>query len=123
MTDYFKDICDWQDADERYTPAIYQDIHNVFEYKGHKFRLHITERDWNVLGNTPEQNKALGRMFVIEVNKEDMPMKAENVFPASVCHGDSLKDAVASLKTILNFYLEIKDMTRPELEAWRQKYK
>lgn len=123
MNDYFKDICDWQDEDERWKPTVYQEFDNVFEYNGQSFRFHYKERDWDVLGLTPEENKAMGRMCVIEVNKEDMPMKAENVFPATVCHGKSLADAVAGLKTILNFYFEIKDMTRTEFDAWRQKSK
>lgn len=120
MTDYFKDICDWRDEDERWKPTTYQELDDVFEYGGQTFRFHYTERDWNVLGQTPEENKAMGRCCVIQVNKDDMPMKAENVHPATVVHGKSLKEAVQHLKTILNLYLEIKDMTRPEFDEWRK---
>lgn len=121
MTDYFKDICDWQDENERFQPKTYVEYDDVLEYKGTRYRYHYTERDWNVLNHTKEQNLAMGRICVIQVNKEDMPVKAENVFPCTVVHGPSLEKTLEHLKIMLDIYLEMKDLTRPEFDAWRQK--
>ena len=118
MTNYFENICDWRDEEERWQPTIYLEFDDVFEYRGQSFRFHYKERDWDVLGRTPEENKAMGRCCVIEVNEEDMRIKAENVSVGSVVHGESLEEAKERLKTILDIYFQLKDMTRAEYDIW-----
>ena len=66
--DFFETISDWRDEDER-GPHIYRTFCGTLQTPLGELKYEGVERDWNVAGNTPEQNKALGRVYELKLAK------------------------------------------------------
>lgn len=67
MTNYFNTICDWKDEDDSWRPTVYLEVDDVVILGGTEYKYQYIERDWWVLGNTKEENLALGRAHVINM--------------------------------------------------------
>jgi len=69
MTDYFNTICDWEDEDDSWRPTAYLMVDDVVLLGGVEYEYQYIERDHWILGNTIEENLALGRTHVINLKR------------------------------------------------------
>lgn len=77
---------------------IYQELHGVVIHNGVSYKYKGRERDWNCLGQSVEQNRAMGHLFVITLVKQ----------PRLVASGDTLHKATKSLEKLLEIYFDRK---------------
>jgi len=119
MNDYFKDISDWQDYEDPWRPTTHLEIDDVVELHGIKYRYHYTERDWWVLGKTKEENLAMGRCHVIQLEDGGLPLASGGKFIA-IISGPSFEETMERMTVWHWHYLEIKDMTMQELKEYRE---
>ena len=55
--DFFREICDWRDEDERFEPRVYRKFEGVVYTSLGPVAYSGVERDYNVAGNTPDHLK------------------------------------------------------------------
>ncbi len=119
MNDYFKDLSDWEDADDRWRPTTYLEIEDTVTLGGVEYTYYYAEHDWWVMGQTREENLALGHCHEIRLEDGSLPMKSGGVFMASV-YGVSFKEAMTRMKAWYKVYIHLKDMSQEEIQQYRQ---
>lgn len=78
MTDYFKDICDWQDDDEK-PPEVYERFKGSLQLAdGRTLNYECMKRDWNCLGKTKAENKAHGPIYEVVCDKYGLVTVSKN---------------------------------------------
>ena len=97
--DFFREICDWRDEDQRFEPRVHRKVEGVIETALGPVAYSGVERDRHILGNTPGQNRALGRIFELKTVKPDIIFEALGkkyaieVETGKVLHNDKKKFA------------------------------
>ncbi len=91
--DFFREICDWRDEDERFEPRVYRKFEGVVYTSLGPVAYSGVERDRHILGSTPEQNSA-GRIVEVKTAKPDIIVLARTE-----------KRAVETLSQIIDAYI------------------
>lgn len=100
MKDWFESICSWRDEDDDWKPTIYAVYDDYVELDGEQYLCRFTERDWHVLGNTPGENLAMGRVCIIDPHIHNPDSFGNTVF--TTC-GKTFDVALKRLKTTYQY--------------------
>jgi hypothetical protein len=109
MNDYFKDICDWRDADERFVlhDHALDEGHGSLSIRGVAYRYVWIKRYWRVLGETEEQSKARGPMYELKLYTGEV--RQDDGYKHALCSwGDTLEEALKRIEHCVCAWLDKK---------------